>query len=335
MPAPEFTVSKGFYPARVGAPALSLLGLLACGGGKNNVGAADPDGDPADDAAAGPSDYRPELGESEAPPAYDRDFVEDGLARVFAILPTLHAAPVLERYFEAMHGADADCPSRYESDGSVFWYADCESAAGVRYQGYAFDYIYEDADIYGDGNRWDMRVFSGAAVFEAEGSRMELSGGANLGQSTQDGYVLAVSDVRGWTAVSGARWSDESWVTAGVHPSLSLYAYSLVDGPGQALMVDGLIGGLGEDLPGVDLMSFGAGDEGIGFPCPAEAAGEIALRDAQGDWWVVVFDVDLDRWTRTGACDGCGAVYFQGEPVGEACADPSPLLDWEVAPWSG
>lgn len=317
-----------------------LLGLLACGSGKNSDGDDIDDGvDDAVDsgqgaAEAGPTDYDPGLGESAAPPEFDRAFIERSLQVVFEVVPTLHAGPVLARYRDAMSSADPGCPSRYESEGNAFWYADCTSESGTRYSGYAFDYNYEDTDVYGDGNLWDVQVFSGAAVFEAEGSRMELSGSANLGQSVQEGYVVSVSDVRGWTALEGDRWSDGSWVSDGVHPSLSLYAYGLLEGEGKLLTADGLIGGLSEALPGVDLMSVAFGDAGVGFPCLEEPGGELALRDADGHWWVVVFDVDAEAWRRTGECDGCGAVYFQGEQVGEACADPSPLLDWEGAPWS-
>jgi hypothetical protein len=32
-------------------------------------------------------------------------------------------------------------------------------------------------------------------------------------------------------------------------------------------------------------------------------------------------------------CDGCGEVWFRGEPAGQACVDFSGLLDWTEAPW--
>ena len=58
------------------------------------------------------------------------------------------------------------------------------------------------------------------------------------------------------------------------------------------------------------------------------------LRDAEGRWLSILFDVDAETWAvDEGACDGCGAVWWQGQEIGEACIDASVLLDWEERPW--
>ncbi|MCP4805529.1 MAG: hypothetical protein GY884_09285 [Proteobacteria bacterium] len=58
--------------------------------------------------------------------------------------------------------------------------------------------------------------------------------------------------------------------------------------------------------------------------CAAEPAGTILVRDEVGYWYELVFD---------GSCDGCGSVQWEGETLGEACIDVSPLYAWEDAPW--
>ena len=299
----------------------------------------------ADDSGAGGADptgttaYDPDalLGEQSAAVTaadYDQGWAEASLAVVFDRLPGLHATPVLRAYRDAMDDADPDCPSRYSSDGNQFWYANCTSDAGTGFSGYAFDYVYDDVDVYGDGNRWDAVVVSGAATFTAGGDRYDFSGSAYTAESAQDGYLVSTSDVYGWFEVTGDRWASEDWMTEAVHPSLSLYAVT-GEGPDPAryLSVSGLIGGLAPDLLGVDLDRVSFANAGAGYSCADEATGVVALRDADGAWWEVHFDVDPDSWEQTGPCDGCGQVYFQGELAGEACADPSALLGWGGEPW--
>lgn len=316
--------------------------LTACGGGKASGDDEDDvnSDEAADDAGgAGPTEYDPsavldERGSGVTAADFDRAWVEASLAVVFDRLPSLHATPVLEAYRDAMIDADPDCPSRYSADGNQFWYANCTSEAGTGFSGYAFDYVYDDVALYGDGNLWDAAVVSGAATFTSGVDRYDFSGSAYTAESEQDGYLVSTSDVYGWFEVTGERWAADDWMTDAVHPSLSLYAVTGEGGtPAKYLSVSGLIGGLGPDLPGVDLDRLSFANAGAGYSCADEATGVVALRDAAGAWWEVHFDVDPDTWALDGPCDGCGQVFFQGELAGEACADPSALLGWGGEPW--
>ena len=52
------------------------------------------------------------------------------------------------------------------------------------------------------------------------------------------------------------------------------------------------------------------------------------MRGEDGSWYDVLFDGpnDLQPETPPDLCDGCGQVYYQGDAMGEACADFSALL---------
>ncbi len=316
-----------------------LLLLLACNGAPADKGDGAPwNGNSEEDVdSAEPLDptewtYVPD---EEIQHQYDRALVESALAEVYALLPSLHAGPVLEAYADAMDSSDPACPDRYETDGNVFWYAACESASGMYYSGYAFDYQYEDVDLNGDGTLWDASVVSGSATLSQDSDYLHISGNAYLANAVQEGVDVGQSQVFGWMEVWGPRWTGLGWLGSGLAPSIGMYSYHLPNESGESaryLYAEGTLGGMDPGIPGIEL-TLAIGNEEVGFPCSVEPAGSVAIRDTSGAWWEVVFDVNIETWRSTGACDGCGTVFYQGEAVGEACADPTALLDWERAPW--
>jgi len=317
-------------PARwAGIGAAPLAIAVGCGG------APPPGADkPAADAAS-PAPWSPALPSPADAGSFDAAAVEAAMDAGVRAFATLSADPLLTAYDLAMQGAEGYCPAWYEVDGNVFWYSSCTTSAGTWYDGYGFDYIYEDHAFDDSGTLWDMRAISGAAtVRDAAGSTFHLGGGMQVGDAV---------DAGGWdiriVQLSGSFRTDDpslanTWIGQGVTPNTYIYRY---DNPAYAggaafAYADGDLGGGG--LPAVSLHALVGATANVGLPCPDELAGAVSVRDAGGAWWTVTFDVqaqDDGSYALLGDCDGCGTVSdATGAAVGEACLDPSALLDPEA-----
>jgi hypothetical protein len=316
---------------------LLLAVLAACrtpGGSSEDAsaGPAPPDG---------PSEW-PSTPDDDAPDArFDVDAVELALDEVLTGMTTVGAEPVITAYDALMASTDGSCPAWYENEGNVFWYSRCTTSGGTFFDGYGFTYVFEDAEVFGPGGGyWDLTQVTGAATIrDASGHTFHLGGAAYEGAGTNEyGARLWVSNVLGgfvWDAPE----AEGTWLSRGVSPGLLLYAIRYPPGSaagidGNYLYVQGTVGGLGEAATGAQL-DMAVADTSLGFPCDLEPMGTVSLRDADGTWWDVTFDVTTDgeRYEMTGDCDGCGAVTLHGAYVGEACADFAPLLDWTERPW--
>ncbi len=262
--------------------------------------------------------------------------LEESVTALLGELLALNAAPAIRAYEVAMTASDSYCPAYYEQDGSTFWYASCGSDAGGEYDGYAFYTLYEDSDVFGDGNLWDLTVLAGAAdVVEPDGDRYPLGGTAYLGESHAGEADLYISVTAGSflaedEAVAG------TWVTTGSSPSLTLYGARYAAYDINILLMSGSTAVSSGALTAVqlnDLIQY-TPFPGV-YPC-AEPSGSMAVRDTAGRWYTIEFDVVVqdDAYTAPeGACDGCGMVYHDGDALGEICIDPEPLVSWESAPW--
>lgn len=282
----------------------------------------------------------------EAPSAYeyeddrqtaipDLDEMSLGLDEFVDAALKLSAQPVFEAYQSSLEGADTTCPDWYEQDGNVFWYSQCTSDDGTRFDGYGFTYIYDQEDVFGDGNLWDAEVISGAAtITRADGGMFHYGGQASLAQGLNEEYSADLY----YSAVAGSfLWESadatSSWITSGASPVFTIYG---LDYPhyGRYLYLSGSASGLGAVASAVDTDALVIGDTTTGFPCDLEPAGTVAVRSSDGLWVEVVFDVDPDDYSMTGDCDGCGTATFEGDVLGQVCADFTPLLDWEGStPW--
>jgi hypothetical protein len=260
----------------------------------------------------------------------------------------------VERYEAVMGTAEEGCPDWYEVDGSTFWYADCDTSADppAHFEGYVFDTAYSCEDLFGDGGHWMAQSIAGAATLDGgQGDELMVGGQLYLGigRSPSDCSIACAADcacamaceaeVNYWVSgiFGGFGWSGDgegSWLDEGVTPSLLMYGAYYTPTGGRYTYSDGTVGGLSDQTTAAQVSDLTYGDSLIGFPCPDEPAGTVSIRDLEGNWWQVVFDVDPVNWDVTRAtCDGCGTVYHNGEEVGQACADPSALIDWEVTPW--
>lgn len=325
-------------PPRTPLSLMLALALVGC----RTAGEADKAPDAAEDETTddGPSAYewQPEEGTE---PTFDAATVEAALADVVDGMMTIGAAPVLDTYATLMDEADASCPAWYEQDGNVFWYAQCTADSGTYFDGYGFTNVYDDAELFGEGGGyWDATVVSGAATIRDEvGHTFHLGGQVYDGTGWgDDGRLLWVSNVLGGFTWNGDG-ADDSWLGEGISPGLLLYAIRYPEASfgvsGNYIYADGTVGGLGDAATGADLSEFSLVSESLGVPCELEPGGTMSIRDADGIWWDVAFDLVAtdNAWVLEGECDGCGAVYRDGDYQGEVCADFSPLLDWTDRPW--
>jgi len=312
--------------------AVLLLAATACRTDDKDPTDETPDGDDAvqpgtDDP--GPSDYEPELPDSESA-SFSQAAVEDALSASIAGLNSLSTQPVFDAYDDAMALSEGYCPAWYEQDGNVFWYASCTTTSGTWFDGYGFYNYYDDYFVDDDGNLWDTEYISGAAtVREDTGDTFHIGGYVQRSWTTDDnGWVGMSENLFGSFLADGA--PADSWIGAGVTPSAGVYRAFNEDNPslGGYFVAQGAVGGLGSDGDvSVFTDNFVIGSVALGLPCEDEGGGTLTVRTPDGGWWTVSYDLDLETYRMNGDCDGCGVVTdAAGQVVGEACADFSPLL---------
>lgn len=309
-----------------------LLLLLACGGD---------DGAPRSEAPleAPPAYDLSDYVDQERPvSSFDQGAVEGALQTAIDQLLLTAATPVLQGYAEGMALADAGCPTLYDVDGNTVWYDYCTTDGGAYFAGYGFYYLYDDVDAFGDGLLYDGAVVTGLGqIVSPDGVTVEVGGTAGLLQGGNEDYDAFISVVQGsfsWDAPE----ADETWMAEGLRPSLQVYAITAPAYDAHYVKIDGGLDGLVDEdgqtlaIPTATLTGVLLADEIVGFPCDQEPTGTISVRDPNGAWFAVAFDVDENQ-QLTGVCDGCGEVTYNGEVVGEACADFSAWLDWGDSPW--
>ncbi len=304
---------------------LSLISLLACGdAGPGDTGTAATGDGSTWDGSTGPYTGADDGG---ADTTVDTQAIGDALTELAVSLPAWHAGPVLDSYRSLMAGTDETCPAWYVSDGNDYWYDACTSSSGTSFDGYALivDYDgYEDAD----GTLYDGSQFYGyATITDADGARFQSRGSAGLlSATTTDGTLVAYSYMDSGFSWSGA---DDGWLATTVEPALSIQGAWYPDQGAGAMAIDGVVRGLSGDVSAVVFDQLLVYADSLGG-CPAEAGTAMSILDAEGQWIDVLFDADPDV---AGTCDGCGDAWVGSTAVGRVCADLSPLLQWQQAPW--
>ena len=282
-----------------------------------------------------PSEYIPPEDVTQEPEEWDLTGIEVALDEIFSTLRTRHTTPILSQYSMVMAQADSYCPQAYTVDGNSFWYGACTSTTGMSYDGYLFYNTYEEYDFFGDGGAWNVELLSGSTqMIDGEGRLIHWGGSAYLADGISvDGYPVFFSSVTGSFMDDGAV---EPWLQEGQSHTLMMYGASFSEVlPINAFLVSGRMAWSGSGSGAVTAIEFGdtvTYASQIGYPCPAEPSGTLAVRDAHGRWVDIEFDVSSD-WQLTGECDGCGVASFNGDVIGQVCVDISPLLDWGDSPW--
>lgn len=280
--------------------------------------------------------------EEELPPAsLQPEDVEAAILEGVSLARDLTAQPVFPAYEAAMTGEDAYCPNYYDYQGNVYWYDSCASDNGGSFEGYSFYIRYTDMDD-GAGNLYNGESLSGVSkVVTPEGYTFEAGGGAYYydlyhapANQSDTEYTYYISGVQGSFSYDGPEARD-TWLTRDLAPDLTYTAAWVPSLGGGLVTIDGGISGLAGDIEYVVLDNLTLYSAALYSTCPIEPGGAVSVRGPDGYWYDVTFDGPMDWGEEVPAetCDGCGTLYFQGEPLGEVCVDVSSLLDWEVSPW--
>lgn len=300
-----------------------LLALIACQPGEE-----------AGDTAA------PYLAEEDdfVLPAWDAEAGAEALSDTLAALFTFTGAPVPAAWQDFFEGADRDCPTWYSDEGTDYWFDTCTARSGTSFDGYGIYYDF-DGSVYDDGNAWlGAGVYAFATLTDPQGAVLSLSGTA-----------VAVADVgiknsQWYSAVDGSfslegSGAEGTWLTDGLEPGLTLLALQSRETGAHALQIVGSVSALQGPLETVAFKDVLVADASAGNPCPEEPAGSLSLRDADGAWIDVIFDLSYDEQsgftlTDPAACDGCGRTWYRGESLGATCLDWAALLEWgDAGPW--
>lgn len=297
------------------------------------------DQDPADTAAevVDPSPYVVP-GDEEISPKLDQGAIEQGLADAITRVIRYDARPVTAAYLRALSGGDSYCPAYYtDSNGNTYWASYCRAESGTEFDGYGYYYDYAGMTDE-SGNIYDRYVVVSASssIAQADGTSFEGSGyvvWTNVRTPWGDdgtgqmAYATVVqSYISGsWVAVEPD--GETSWITDGVTPETSMYLWLSPDGAYSGAYVTGGISHLGAS---VDTVSFESIVLNGYWACSKEPAGAVSIRDDDGYWYDVFFDVDENTGLAPeNACDGCGQVWYRGVLQGQACADFSTWYAWK------
>lgn len=279
----------------------------------------------------------PYLVEEEAPPApvLDEIQLEDALRDALEVAVSLNASPVLAGYGVAMEAAEPGCPDYYTTDGNTYWFDQCSTAEGARFDGYGFHVVY-DAYDGGDGNIYDGEAFYGVAqVTDVSGRTFTAGGSVYSLVGVNEGTTTWQSVVQGSFSWDGPE-AEGTWLDGELQPDLTMYAVGAnANEQGRAIALDGGIGGFTGDVSAVVFDSLLLYTAAWGSTCATEPGGMVSIRDSEGGWTDVLFDGPAE-WGATSdpsQCDGCGTAWYRGEPIGSVCVDMTTLLRWDGAPW--
>lgn len=301
---------------------------------------------PADTGAApSPSPYIYE--EAEPPsPSLAGDAVGAAVQAAVDVLPQLTAQPIVVGYEAATVGQDLSCPDYYSDGTNTYWYDYCWTEDGSYFTGYGFIYNYVDYAA-GDGYLYNGdAIFVVADVTNAAGYTFTGSGSAYMLDMVHPGdsagnvpHTLYYSIIQGTFAYDGPEVAG-SWMTTDLAPDLTMLAYNVPQETspyyyGRYFTVSGGVNNLEGDVGTVVFDEVLLFEDTMYSDCPIEPAGTVSVRDGAGEWYDVLFDGPTEAAVEIedDLCDGCGAVYFRGTYVGEACADFTALLDWQERPW--
>jgi hypothetical protein len=250
--------------------------------------------------------------------------LEAGLDAVIGTLDHVDPFLLWDTYEAALARGDGACPLAETHNNMQLNEGDCTTADGATsFYGYEISnriegFLYDD----GQGGEWTRLWLwtTGAARIEgADGYLLEMLGDCLYRDyDTFDGVpafsLYLWGDFRAADAGLDGTWLDEGL-------GLELYADLVgeagartVDWDGGITRIPGAIAAA--RLDGLTLTSA----------CDVEPSGGLWLWDTDDRWYEVDFD---------DTCDGCVHVTLDGQDLGEACADWTPLIDWETQPWGG
>ena len=279
------------------------------------------------DAALDPTPY---IYEDTDPPEAARTAEEVEVAVDVALLAAIDvdASPVFHAYDSAMVGQSSGCPDFYADEGNTYWFDDCTTEEGAYFRGYGYTVAYDAyLDPYSGYTFNGRALYASATVSAMDGSTFEGAGTVQslVGDQGADHYASDyVAGTFGWDGEG----IEGTWLAEGVSPSIDLERYWNDDYDGHYALLTGGLAPLvdGGDFVAVSIDDLNWMDENLGNTCPEEPGGSISVRDADGGWYDVVFDGSTEVEVDASVCDGCGTVFFEGEPIGQACPDFGPFF---------
>ncbi len=219
----------------------------------------------------------------------------------------------------AMGYRDSSCPLMDEHNGQELWWGDCRTESGSLFQGFS---LYTQvrgmpaSQGYVDHYYWNH---SHMMVQPDDGDTYLALGDNEVTGTRYDNgdrlqTVTLLGDYR-WTH----RAADDTWMQDDLSLTLDLRAEQArglhsLRMTGGASRLPGLF--VATELNGLFLNEDPSG-------CALEPEGSLEVWEAQAGWYSVEFDAG-----QGGACDGCGTVSWEGDVLGEVCADFSPWLVW-------
>ena len=261
-------------------------------------------------------------------PTITQEGATTALASVLASAFTYNADVMFQAYQQIMSFADETCPSVSAGDGGSMWDTNCTATSGAVFTGFISRY---------DGVREDVsqRRMRGEAMIDLpDGSQMVVAG--ELATAVSSGVAPSwSSDITGVMRYDGALAAG-TWVEAESDVNLGYTLVADVNGAVQSVEMDGNVAGLEGEVSAVVFNDFVL-DLMHTWPCPQEPAGNLRLRDVDGVWATLTFDVtgtvEEGFSVPEGKCDGCGDLMFEEESLGEVCVDMSGMFATEVPPW--
>jgi hypothetical protein len=284
-------------------------------------------------------------GDADPTPILDLEDVAIAIEELISKVLATNASPVLQGYDSVMVHSDDYCPYAYAYEDlsgpgleTTLWYGGCQTQDGTEYGGYAFHVVYDDyyeaaSDVTYNG----VYIAGQAEVIETDGSTFRAGGVAYavsgiVSEGTDAEFHLNYSILSGTFSWDGDE--GRSWLSTDLLPDLTLMSYWWPSYDSGYLYLHGGASGLGGTVDTVVFDELQIADAAIGW-CDKEPYGQASVRDDDGNWYDVIYDGET--WDAPalgdGTCDGCGAVYFRGDYLGEACSDFSPLISWELRPW--
>jgi hypothetical protein len=294
--------------------AVGLLGLFGvCGCGEPAA--------PADPLVPTPWVYddpgtpdRPELSASD---------IEGELAGLVTFLRETDPLFIFAAMDDGFRRFGGDCPSVDTHNGQIFVQGNCTTASGDQFLGYSLG-TQTSGPISLDGEpATEHRNFSWTTgnleIHGADGYELGL-----LGDCEYHDYDTVDGDPAFGLYLWGDFYLHDGVTTNWLADDIGVHLYlDAVDHPeGRSVGWSGGASRLGGLTDAFSLEDFVIAETGT---CGAvEPSGEVWFWDTNLYWYEVVFD---------DTCDGCGDVRVDGTSIGSACADWSPLIDWESRPW--
>lgn len=268
--------------------------------------------------------------------------IEEGLATVFWADPAVlldEYARIINTSKAAVLAGEGDCPYYYdyyyEDYGYYYWYDTCTADDDVSYSGYALGYDYSG---YTSGSyvypHYSYMSGSGS-VTSAEGYELELGGYAYDYEYDYYGdyYSYHYGYIVGNFAYDDPAFAD-TWLAAGLSINVTVSGDHYA-GAQNTLTFTGSLAGMEGNVNTIVLTDTYIATASRGSSCELEPSGTISVRDADGEWYDVLFQGPpyVGASIYPPDCDGCGQVYFRGQELGEVCPDFSILTSWEDRPW--